>query len=142
VSLLPELVSDGLPDASGRHADARTVWRFPSETNCGLGASATLAHLRLALATELVRCKLDDLDAGDIRTRVPREFTQSVSRYVFEAGQHAGIRYRSRLGDELINWAIFEPNEPAVRRHADNILGDDPDFLADVEQHHLELVTT
>ena len=49
---------------------------------CDLGASTTLAHLRLALATELVRFKLDDLDAGDIRTRAPSEFTPSVSRYV------------------------------------------------------------
>ncbi len=59
------------------------------------------------LAAELVRFKLDDLDAGDIRARAPREFSQRVSRYVCEAGQHDGICYRSRLGDELINWAIL-----------------------------------
>jgi hypothetical protein len=92
------------------------------------------------LATELVRFRLEDLDAGDIRARAPRPFTQAVSRYVFEVGQHNGICYRSRLGDELTNWAIFEPNEPAVLRHADDIRGDDPDFLAAVQQHHLELV--
>ncbi len=107
---------------------------------CELGASATLAHLRVALATELVRFRLEDLDAGDIRARAPRRFTQAVSRYVFEVGQHNGICYQSRLGDELTNWAIFEPHEPAVLRHADDIRGDDPDFLAAVQQHHLELV--
>lgn len=109
---------------------------------CDLGASETLAHLRLELTPELVRFRLDDLDAGDIRTRAPRAFTQTVSRYVFEAGHHDGIRYRSRLGDELINWAVFEPNEPAVLRHADAIPGDDADLLAAVEQHHLVLVAT
>ncbi len=107
-----------------------------------MGASATLAHLRLALAAELVRFKLDDLDAGDIRARAPHEFSQRVSRYVSEAGQHDGICYRSRLGDELINWAIFEPNEPTVVRDADEILSEDPDFQAALTQHHLTLVPT
>jgi hypothetical protein len=32
-----------------------------------------------------------------------------VSRHVYEQGSFAGIRYRSRLGHDVLNWAIFEP---------------------------------
>jgi hypothetical protein len=28
----------------------------------------------------------------------------------------AGVRYLSRLGDELVNWALFEPNLPTEAR--------------------------
>jgi hypothetical protein len=76
--------------------------------------SESLAHLRERLAGRLVHYGLDDLDAGDLRRRAPRALTQEISRYVFENGAApggepvAGIAYRSRLGDELTNWAVFE----------------------------------
>ena len=62
--------------------------------------------------------ELDDLDGGDLRRRAPRALTQDISRYVFDHGARhdgeslAGVRYLSRLGDELENWAIFEPSAP------------------------------
>jgi hypothetical protein len=83
-----------------------------------VGQSSSLAHLRVALAGRLVHYGFDDLDAGDVRRRVPRALTQELSRYVFEHGVTEdgeallGIRYLSRLGDELENWAIFEGSEP------------------------------
>jgi hypothetical protein len=50
---------------------------------------------------------------GDHRLRAPRAFTQQVSRFIYEQrenrGAFVGIRYRSRLGDEIVNWAVFEP---------------------------------
>ncbi len=72
---------------------------------------------RAALATRLSDDGLDELDAADIRLRVPRGFTHEMSRYVFEQADHgraayAGIRYASRLEDKPTNWAIFESNEP------------------------------
>ncbi|WP_372792175.1 hypothetical protein [Paraconexibacter sp.] len=80
---------------------------------CDVAEAATLTTLRSALAALLVRHGLDDLDAGDLRTRAPRAFTQAVGRYVYKAtaadgGPFNGVRYRSRLGDDLVNWAIFE----------------------------------
>jgi hypothetical protein len=84
-----------------------------------LGHSDSLAHLRTALADRVLHHGLDELDAGAIRGRAPRRFTQEISRYLFEHGRDerdapiAGVRYRSRLGDDLVNWAIFEPNEPS-----------------------------
>jgi len=83
-----------------------------------LSHSDSLAHLRAALAERVLHYGLDDLDAGDIRRRAPRRLTQEVSRYVCEHGHDdpgaavAGVRYLSRLGDDLVNWVIFEPNEP------------------------------
>jgi hypothetical protein len=84
-----------------------------------LGHSDSLAHLRTVLADRVLHHGLDDLDAGDIRRRAPRRLTQEISRYLFEHGRDdqsaavAGVRYLSRLGDDLVNWAIFEPNEPS-----------------------------
>ena len=84
-----------------------------------LGHSDSLAHLRTALADRVLHHGLDDLDAGDVRRRAPRRLTQEISRYLFEHGRDAqdvavaGVRYLSRLGDDLVNWAIFEPNEPS-----------------------------
>jgi hypothetical protein len=57
---------------------------------------------------------LDDLDAASIRLSAPRRFTQEISRYVYNRStpqgqrRYTGIAYRSRLGDEFYNWAIFE----------------------------------
>jgi hypothetical protein len=84
-----------------------------------LGHSDSLAHLRTALADRVLHHGLDDLDAGDVRRRAPRRLTQEISRYLFERGRDAegdtvaGVRYLSRLGDEFVNWAIFEPNQPS-----------------------------
>jgi hypothetical protein len=110
---------------------------------CDNGHSASIAHLRHALAAQLPDFGLDDLDAGDIRLRAPRGFTQQISRYIFEQTDHgqpayAGIRYGSRLGDELTNWAIFEPNVP-VDCVQEEIEPDDPDLVQVLEDYGLAL---
>jgi hypothetical protein len=110
---------------------------------CDIGHSASIVHLRAVLTPRLLHYGLDDLDAGDIRLRVPRAFTQEISRYIFEQtdqGQpaYAGIRYGSRLGDDLTNWAIFEPNEP-VDCEQEEIEPDDPDLLQVLEDYGLAL---
>jgi hypothetical protein len=94
--------------------------------------SSWLAHLRGRLAARFVHYGLDDFDAGDIRARAPRALTQEISRHVFELSEDlAGLRYPSRLGDDVVNWAIFEGHElDDVLAEADPIEPDDPDFLA------------
>lgn len=82
-----------------------------------LGHHETLAALRLAMSARVVHHGIGDLDAAAIRVSVPRTFTQEVGRYVYErtvAGrrQWDGIVYRSRYGDDLENWAFFEPAAP------------------------------
>jgi hypothetical protein len=99
-----------------------------------IGHSRSLVELRTALASRLVHYGLDDLDAGDVRRRAPRAFTQEISRYVFansvtEDGEPlVGIRYLSRLGDDVENWAIFEGTDPYDKR-SDEIARDDPDLV-------------
>jgi hypothetical protein len=111
--------------------------------------SASLAYLRERLASRLVHYSLDDLDAGDLRRRAPRALTQEISRYVFEHGSApsgepvAGIAYRSRLGDELTNWAIFEGHQLDEIMEADAIIAaDDPDLVAALETLGLTLAST
>jgi hypothetical protein len=103
--------------------------------------SRSLAHLRHELAATLVHYGLDDLDAGDIRKRTPRALTQEVSRYVFERPEaFAGIRYLSRLGDELSNWGIFEGSElDEILESNEAIEPDDPDFVSALETLDLTL---
>lgn len=80
-----------------------------------IGHSSTLAWLRNEMASRVLHYGLEpDLDAATVRMSAPRAFTQEVSRRVYEmtgAGSRAfdGLAYGSRLGDELTNWAIFEP---------------------------------
>jgi hypothetical protein len=107
-----------------------------------VGRSDSLAHLRAALAARVLHYGLDDLDAGHLRRRAPRAFTQEISRHLFahardQAGRPvAGVRYLSRLGDELVNWAIFEPNAPADAT-SEPIHPDDEDLRAVFEMFDL-----
>jgi hypothetical protein len=103
-----------------------------------LGHSHSLAHLRSALSHRVLHHGLDDLDAGDVRRRAPRRLTQEISRYLFEheGDAIAGVRYSSRLGDEFVNWAMFEPNRPSAARSA-AIAGDDDALRAVFERFGL-----
>ncbi len=48
----------------------------------------------------------------------------------------AGIKYLSRLGDDVVNWAIFEGTDPEEQTNA-AIEPDDPDLLAAMEKFNL-----
>jgi RES domain len=114
-------------------------------TYCDVGHSESVRHLRDALAPRIIHYGLDDLDAGDLRRRAPRRLTQEISRYVFAladaSGRAAfqGIRYASRLGDDLANWAIFEPNEPTALSSAD-IDEHDADLQAVLTDYNITFV--
>jgi len=102
-----------------------------------VGDARSLATLRTALATSAIHYGLDEVDAATIRLRAPRPFTQRVSRFVYEQredqGSFSGIRYRSRLGDEIVNWAVFEPapdaTSPFLATTSSTIDADDADLL-------------
>jgi hypothetical protein len=114
----PEAVPGGVVPAES--IETRLIGTARHDGNfVDVGHSDSIANLRAALADRVLHYGLDDLDAGDLRRRAPRAFTQEISRYLFEHGRDhagnavAGVRYLSRLGDELVNWAIFEPNAPS-----------------------------
>lgn len=109
-----------------------------------VGHARSLAYLRDALAAALLHYGLGDLDAGTIRATGPRRFTQELSRHVYEcttddgARAFEGIHYLSRLGDDLDNWAIYEPASVEVI-DVEELRGDDPDLLAALELFGLVL---
>lgn len=83
-----------------------------------VGATRSLAYLRARLEQEL--------DASAIRRKVPRSTTQAISRLVFDCAQFAGVQYESRLGDDIQNWAVFEPAD--VSGTSEPVAEDDPDL--------------
>jgi hypothetical protein len=108
-----------------------------------IGHHETLAELRASFGPRVVHYGLSDLDAAAIRLTVPRAFTQEISRFVFDQSENGvrrwdGIGYRSRHGDNLQNWAIFEPASPEDQA-ASEFVKDDPDLRAALQLHGLIL---
>lgn len=66
-----------------------------------------LTYLRRRLAPDCVRLGIKEFDASLMQSP-SRLITQLASRIVYELG-YAGIYYRSRYGNNLENWALFEP---------------------------------
>ena len=102
-----------------------------------VGHARSLAWLRARFAADVVEAGLADLDAAAVRLSVPRRLTQLMSRAIYECShesvrQYSGIAYLSGFGDEIPNWAVFEPNEIEVR-NVSPIDPEDPDFIAAME---------
>lgn len=81
-----------------------------------VGKARSLGWLRRRFSVDVVEFGLADLDAAAIRLVAPRRLTQRMSRTIYECSdgdrrQFSGIAYLSRFGDEIQNWAIFEPGE-------------------------------
>ncbi len=114
-----------------RLGEATALGRFVD-----VGDAASLTTLRSGLAARAIHYDLAEIDAATIRLEAPRSFTQEVSRFVYEwrdeGGAFAGVRYRSRLGDEFVNWAIFEPSpegeSPLTKTSSSEIEPEDPDL--------------
>lgn len=110
-----------------------------------LGHHETLAELRHVLAGRLVHFGVAELDAAAIRLTTPRALTQEISRYVFEdnsagARRWNGVSYLSKYGDDLANWAVFEPAAPTVIS-VDLIGARDPDLTEALRLHGLRMTT-
>jgi hypothetical protein len=103
----------GSANAQGRFAD--------------VGASEWLSKLRRILAPLLIQHDIPDLDASVLQRSGPRVLTQSVSDLVYKEGFN-GIRYLSKYGHDIENWALFEPADLTSRLEA-SIPPDDPDLL-------------
>lgn len=121
----------------------------PGGVFADVGHSRSLRLLRDRLGADALRWGIDELDAAAIRISAPRALTQAVSRFVFEcaaddgSAQFAGIRYRSRLGDEIDNWAIFERRAeppPLPWSSSAPVAADDPDLAAALKHLGIELV--
>jgi hypothetical protein len=67
-----------------------------------------VSQLRRTLAGEALRLGMKDIDLSSLERAEPRRLTQLASRESYLLS-FAGIFYRSRYGQTLENWAIFEP---------------------------------
>lgn len=79
-----------------------------SGTYCAVTDSKTLAFLRPLFIAEAIRLGLNDLDAAALKDPRARSLTQRVSSFVYDTTDADGIRFRSRHGDDLELWAVFE----------------------------------
>ncbi|MGO1543611.1 MAG: RES family NAD+ phosphorylase [Gulosibacter sp.] len=82
---------------------------------CDVTASETIAALWYRFhSTATSMYGLHDFDAAALKDARPRELTQSVSQYLWNMRTDEGIdvcdgaEFRSRHGDDLVLWAIFE----------------------------------
>ena len=68
----------------------------------------SIAALRPMFLTFALSLGLADFDGAAIRNSEPRDLTQQISRFLWEATSHDGVRFESRFGNGLRLYAIFE----------------------------------
>lgn len=83
-----------------------------------LGAAASIAYLRHPLANVLARFRVPELDLS-VLTGLRREITMEISRFIHELESHGrrrfdGIRYPSKLGYDIVCWAVFSDSSAAL----------------------------
>ena len=98
---------------------------------------AWVSQLRRTLAAEALRLGMKDIDLSSLERAEPRRLTQLASRQAYLLS-FAGIFYRSRYGQTLENWAIFEPF-PLEDSTSKEFSQDDPDLLEAVRLHGIRL---
>ena len=92
-----------------------------------IGTSDWISRLRSSLAPLLIQLGIPDFDASVLQRSGPRHLTQNVSQFVYNQGFN-GIRYLSKYGHDIENWALFEPVH-LTSAHCEQIRPDDPDLL-------------
>jgi hypothetical protein len=78
---------------------------------CSITESKTMAALRPSFVALALQFGLDDFDAAALKDARARPLTQAVSSFVYDTTDSVGIHFRSRHGDDLELWAIFERPE-------------------------------
>jgi hypothetical protein len=106
-------------------------------TFADIGASDWISTLRRKLAPLLINLGIPDFDASVLQRSGPRLLTQNVSEIVYSEGLD-GIRYLSKYGHDIENWALFEPAQ-LTGATAAGIRTADPDLLAAMRMFHLTL---
>ena len=129
---------------NGSKPAASAPARSPASTSSSVITRRSPSSVAL-LRGRLVHHGITDLDAAAIRLTAPRAFTQEISRHVFDdsidgARRWNGIAYLSKHGDDLENWAIFEPAapNPIAVAHFDHL---DEDLVNALRLHGLHMTT-
>lgn len=92
-----------------------------------IGSSDWISTLRRRLASLLIQLGVPDFDASVLQRSGPRRLTQNASQCVYRQGFN-GIRYLSKYGHDIENWALFEPAN-LTSTHCEQIRRDDPDLI-------------
>jgi len=95
-------------------------------TFADIGAAEWISKLRHGLAGLLISLGVPDFDASVLQRSAPRILTQRVSEFVYSEG-FDGIRYLSKYGNDIENWALFEPAELTAANQRD-VLPNDADL--------------
>ncbi len=108
-------------------------------TYADMYGSEWIAILRRDLAADCARLGVAELNAGVLRQSGLRDLTQRASRLVYNSA-FDGVRYLSRFGLHICNWALFEPFniDPIAAAPLDL---NDPDLQEALAIHHLQLGT-
>jgi hypothetical protein len=107
----------------------RTMGIATVHANCAdLCSAEWIANLRVKLVPYAGKFGLKDVDASVLQSTTSRALTQLVSRLVYEDGA-VGIRYLSKYGHDLENWAFFEPVMISSQR-TEALKEDDPDLVS------------
>jgi hypothetical protein len=99
---------------------------------------AWVSQLRRTLAGEALRLGMKDIDLSSLERAEPRRLTQLASREAYLLN-FAGVFYRSRYGQTLENWAIFEPF-PLENTTSKEFSKEDPDLREALRLHGIRLV--
>lgn len=77
---------------------------------CVVTATGTIAALRPRFAQLAHQLGVTDFDAAALKDSSPRDLTRSVASWLYQLTDPTvdGIQFRSRHGDDLPLWAIFE----------------------------------
>lgn len=106
---------------------------------CRVTAASSIARLRPIFLPMARSLGAADFDAAVLKDSAPRHLTRSVASWIYEhahpgTGPIDGIEFRSRHGDELTMWALFErdqqPVSPQLSSRSTRYVVDDEPELA------------
>ncbi|MCU1482982.1 MAG: hypothetical protein JWQ19_3768 [Subtercola sp.] len=88
---------------------------------CFITHSRSLAALQAEYPFSRHRVALSDVDTSLLKEARDRSLTRSIARFIYDARADTegdlvdGIEFRSRYGDEIKMWAVFERSRDSVR---------------------------
>ena len=100
-------------------------------------SSQWITRLRHVLQPHLHGLGLQSFDLSSLLLSEPRRLTQLASRAVYDTGIRI-IRYPSKFGIELENWAFLD-SVPVADQAVQDVRVDDPDLHAALRLHGFEL---
>lgn len=112
-------------------------------TFCRVTAAISIAVLRPVFLGMARSLGATDFDAAVLKDSAPRELTRSVASWIFDHPAPSrepvdGIEFRSRHGDDLLMWALFERGAEPVSPRLSNrssryVVEDEPDLVRAME---------